>query len=142
MDAYNTETKKTKLVIVMSKYKERVYGDTGTGISKDEQMFSVGDLVVFNGKLFTPDYTYVDQTIESYATVGIVVSVYAHGNYIDSHIYLQYPSEEQPKNGDVICTITLYCQDTEKLGYLEAEVTKRILTALTITYPWERDGLN
>jgi len=87
MDAYNTETKKTKLVIVMGKYKERVYGDGGTGISKDEQMFSVGDLVVFNGKLFTPDYTYVDQTIESYATVGIVVSVYAHGNYIDSHIY-------------------------------------------------------
>ena len=48
---------------------------------------------------------------------------------IDSHIYLQYlPSEEQPKDGDVVCTITLYCQDTEKLNYLEAEVTKRILT--------------
>ena len=61
---------------------------------------------------------------------------------IPSHIYIQYPPEDQPKNGDVIYTITLYCQDTEKLGYLEAEVTKRILTALTITYPWERDGLN
>tara|TARA_R110000787_G_scaffold6434_7_gene22508 strand:- start:1602 stop:1946 length:345 start_codon:yes stop_codon:yes gene_type:complete len=61
---------------------------------------------------------------------------------IDSHIYLQYPSEKQPKDGDVVCTITLYCQDTEKLSYLEAEVTKRILTALTITYPWERDGLD
>ena len=61
---------------------------------------------------------------------------------IPSHIYIQYPPEDQPKNGDVVCTITLYCQDTEKLGYLEAEVTKRILTALTITYPWERDGLN
>ena len=61
---------------------------------------------------------------------------------IPSHIYIQYPSEEQPKNGDVVCTITLYCQDTEKLGYLEAEVTKRILTALTITNPWEKDSLN
>ena len=54
---------------------------------------------------------------------------------IPSHIYIQYPSERQTGNGDVVCTITLYCQDTEKLGYLEAEVTKRILTALTITYP-------
>ena len=61
---------------------------------------------------------------------------------IPSHIYIQYPSERQTGNGDVVCTITLYCQDTEKLGYLEAEVTKRILTALTITYPWERDGLD
>jgi len=90
MDAYNTEAKKTKLVIVMSKYKERVYGEPSEEISKDGQTFDVGDLVVFNGKLFTPDYTYVDQTIESYATVGIVVSAYAHGNYIDSCIYRVY----------------------------------------------------
>ena len=58
-----------------------------------------------------------------------------------SHIYVQHlPSEEQPKNGDVVCTITLYCQDTEKLDYLEAEITKCISTALTVTWPWERDN--
>ena len=46
---------------------------------------------------------------------------------IDSHVYLQYlSSEEQPKNGDVICTITMYCKDYEKLDYLEAEITKHI----------------
>ncbi|NKC02033.1 MAG: hypothetical protein GKR90_26525 [Pseudomonadales bacterium] len=60
---------------------------------------------------------------------------------IDSHIYVQYlSSDEQPKNGDVICSIHLYCQDHEKLDYLEAEITKRISTVLTVTWPWERDN--
>jgi hypothetical protein len=59
---------------------------------------------------------------------------------IDSHVYLQYPSEQQPKNGDVVCTITLYCKDYEKLDYLEAEITKCISTALTVTWPWERNN--
>lgn len=59
---------------------------------------------------------------------------------IDSNIYLQYPSELQPKNGDVVCTITLWCKDYLKLDYLEAEITKRI--SLTKTWPWERHGLN
>lgn len=57
---------------------------------------------------------------------------------IDSHIYLQYPSDMQLKNGDVVCTITLYCKDYEKLDYLEAEITKRISTVLTVTWPWVR----
>tara|TARA_R110000796_G_scaffold219962_1_gene336066 strand:- start:141 stop:482 length:342 start_codon:yes stop_codon:yes gene_type:complete len=60
---------------------------------------------------------------------------------IDSHIYVQYlSSDKQPKNGDVICLIHLYCKDYEKLDYLEAEITKRISTALTVTWPWERNN--
>ena len=53
--------------------------------------------------------------------------LYNLSNYkgIDSHIYIQYP-DEQPKNGDVICTIHLYCKDYEKLDYLEAKITQRI----------------
>jgi len=60
---------------------------------------------------------------------------------IDSHIYVQYlPSDEQPKNGDVICSIHLYCKDYEKLDYLEAKITKRISSVLTVTWPWERSN--
>lgn len=75
MDAYNTPIEETELI--MSK-------------DKEEAKYSVGDLVVFNGRLFTPDYTYVDQYNESYATVGMVVRVYAYGNYIDSCTYRVY----------------------------------------------------
>jgi len=55
---------------------------------------------------------------------------------IDSDIHVQYlPSDEQPKNGDVICTIRLWCKDYEKLDYLEAKITKRISSVLTVTLP-------
>jgi len=62
---------------------------------------------------------------------------------ISSHVYITIcPDKEQPNNGDIIVRITMYCKDTEKLDYIESEVTKRILTALTVTWPWERDGLS
>lgn len=61
---------------------------------------------------------------------------------INSHVLIQYlPSDEQPKNGDVICTIHLWCPDFEKLSYLESEITKRISSVLKVTLPWERHGL-
>jgi hypothetical protein len=54
---------------------------------------------------------------------------------IDSHISNQYlPTEEQPKNGDVICTIHLYCKDYKKLDYLETEITNHITRVLTVSY--------
>ena len=52
---------------------------------------------------------------------------------IPSHVSVQYPSWWQPKNGDVVCTITLWCKDYEKLDYLKAEITKRISSVLSIT---------
>lgn len=56
-----------------------------------------------------------------------------------SHVFIQYlPLDEQPKNGDLICTIHLWCEDFEKLSYLESEITKRISSVLTVTWPWEK----
>ena len=53
---------------------------------------------------------------------------------IPSHVYVSIsPDREQPDNGNVVATITMYCKDNNKLNYLETEITKRILTALTIT---------
>ena len=50
---------------------------------------------------------------------------------IASHISVQHlPTIEQPKNGDVKCSIHLWCKDYEKLDYLEAEITKRITKAM------------
>ena len=50
---------------------------------------------------------------------------------IPSHVSVQYfPEIEQPKNGDVKCSIHLWCKDYEKLDYLEAEITKRIIKAV------------
>lgn len=59
---------------------ENVYGTSPyeTGITVEEYM--VGDLVTFAGKLYTPDYTYVDAYDTEKPLLGIVISVMTCGS--------------------------------------------------------------
>tara|TARA_R110000787_G_scaffold92754_1_gene194855 strand:+ start:595 stop:999 length:405 start_codon:yes stop_codon:yes gene_type:complete len=55
------------------------------------------------------------------------------------HISLQSPSE-QPENGDVIRAIVIYSLDEKILDDLEINITSRLLTVLSETYPWDPTG--
>tara|TARA_R110002020_G_scaffold63344_1_gene169160 strand:+ start:688 stop:945 length:258 start_codon:yes stop_codon:yes gene_type:complete len=39
----------------------------------EQPIFQIGDLVVFTGHLYTPDYVYVEQYDQSRCTMGIII---------------------------------------------------------------------
>jgi|TARA_R100001594_G_scaffold149233_1_gene206441 hypothetical protein len=56
--------------------------DFGFG-ALEEDIFVTGDLVMFTGYLYTPDYVYADQFARDRAQLGVVLGAVTHGQFED-----------------------------------------------------------
>jgi predicted Mrr-cat superfamily restriction endonuclease len=65
---------------------ENVYGTSPyeTGVEVEEYM--VGDLVTFAGKLYTPDFIYVDSHETEKPLIGIVIGIKMYGSVLPKSI--------------------------------------------------------
>tara|TARA_R110000824_G_scaffold239130_2_gene427882 strand:+ start:180 stop:482 length:303 start_codon:yes stop_codon:yes gene_type:complete len=63
---------------------ENVYGTSPyeTGDDAADEEYIVGDLVTFAGRLFTPDYVYVDMYDTEKPLLGIVISIKMYGSIL------------------------------------------------------------
>jgi hypothetical protein len=66
--------------------------DNDNEVDENEKVdyFIPGDLVLFTGHLYTPDYVYVDQYDRQSATIGVVLDSFSYGNYEKSIMYRVY----------------------------------------------------
>jgi hypothetical protein len=70
---------------------ENVYGTSPYDAGLVVEEYMIGDLVLFAGKLYTPDYVYVDEFDTRDPLLGIVVNKKTYGNYVpNSMMYTVY----------------------------------------------------
>jgi hypothetical protein len=61
---------------------ENVYGTSPYETGGDGEEYIVGDLVTFAGRMFTPEYVYVDTYHTEKPLVGIVIGVKMYGSIL------------------------------------------------------------